>query len=155
MKAERVLRGAVLAVGVAGLARGGYLVLHGLPSTMWLSMLIWLAAGVVVHDLLIAPTSLLFGRLLARVLGHQAGVRVVGNALRGAWLGIGTVVLVGIPLAVGAGRRRNWTVIPGRPVLNLFLSLGLVILGAALVVLGNFLTTLVTSRSAAQSGPAR
>ena len=66
--------------------------------------------------------------------GRPVGVRVAANALRGAWLGIGTVLLVGLPLLVGAGRRANPTVIPGRPVLNLVLSLTLVIIGAGAVV---------------------
>jgi hypothetical protein len=134
---ERATRGALIGLGVAALARGGYQVLFELPPRVWLPMLIWLAAGVLVHDLLIAPTSLLLGRMLGRALRWPVGIRVAGNALRGAWLGIGTVVLVGLPLIVGAGRRGNWTVIPGRPVLNLFLSLALVVLGAGLVIVRN------------------
>jgi hypothetical protein len=83
-----------------------------------------------VHDLLIDPASLLLGRVLRRPLR----IPVAGNAIRGAWLGIGTVLLVGLPLVVGAGHRTNPTVIPGRPVLNLFLSLALVLAGAATVI---------------------
>lgn len=146
MNAERVIRGALIALGTAALARGGYLVLFELPPRVWLPVLIWLSTGVLVHDLLIAPTSLLLGRMLVRTLGRPVGIRVAGNALRGAWLAIGTVLLVGLPLIVGAGQRANWTVIPGRPVLNLLLSLGLVISGAALVILLNLVT--VTPRAA-------
>jgi len=153
MNPERVLRGALIVLGVAASIRGCYLVLFGLPPKVWLPMLVWLAAGVLVHDLLIAPTSLLLGRTFWRLLGRipagvlgpapvevpgrPVGVRVIANALRGAWLGIGTVLLVGLPLLVGAGQRANPTVIPGRPVLNLFLSLTLVLIGAGAVVVVN------------------
>ncbi len=139
MNLDRVARGALIALGAAALARGGYLVLLELSPKVWFPMLIWLSAGVLAHDLLIAPTSLLLGRMLVKTLGRPTEIRLAGNALRGAWLGTGTVVLVGLPLLVGAGRRANSTVIPGRPVLNLFLSLALVIIGAGLVIIGQAL----------------
>jgi len=127
MTTERALRGALIVFGAAASIRGCYLVLFELPPKVWFPMLIWLAAGVLVHDLLIAPMSLLLGRTL----------RITENAWRGAWLGIGTVLLVGLPLLVGSGRRANPTVIPGRPVLNLLLSLALVIAGAGAVIVLN------------------
>jgi hypothetical protein len=136
MGAERVLRAALIGIGAAALGWGAYLVLFGLPPRVWLPIAIWLAAGSVVHDLLIAPLSLLLGRSLTR-LGRPTGLRIAGNALRGAWLGIGTVLLVGLPLLIGAGRRANPTVIPGRPGLNLALSLALVIIGAGVVIAFN------------------
>jgi len=127
---ERRLRAGLVALGVAALIRGAALVLFGLPPRVWLPIAIWLAAGSVVHDLLIAPTSLLLGRILAAGLRHPSGTWIAGNAFRGAWLGLGTAVLVALPLLVGAGHRANPTVIPGRPALNLLLSLALVGTGA-------------------------
>jgi hypothetical protein len=136
---ERTVRGALIALGAAALLRGGYLVAFGLPPRTWLAMLLWLAVGSLVHDLLIAPTSLLLGRTLTGLRAGgpgrtPTGSRVVENAVRGAWLGTGTVLLVGLPLLVGADRRANPTVIPGNPLLNLVLSLALVIVGAGLVI---------------------
>jgi hypothetical protein len=151
MTLETVTRGALIGLGAAGLARGCYLVLFELPPRVWLPMLIWLAAGVVVHDVLLAPLSLLLGRLLHGALGRPVAVRVAGNALRGAWLGCATVLLVGLPLLVGAGRRHNWTVIPGRPVLNLLLSLALVLIGTALVILRNLFTVSADPKPVAES----
>jgi hypothetical protein len=133
MNTERAVRGGLIAVGVLATARGAYLVLFTLPPRQWPAMLLWLAAGIVVHDLLLAPASLGLGRLL----GRPVGLPVAGNALRGAWLGVGTALLVGLPLVVGAGQRANPTVIPGRPGLNLLLSLALVVVGAALVIVVN------------------
>jgi hypothetical protein len=152
---ERALRGALIGLGALVLLRGAYLLLLGLPPRVWFPIALWLAAGSVVHDLLIAPTSLLLGRTLGRTLGRfgrdgRAGLRITGNALRGTWLGIGTVLLVGLPLVVGAGQRANPTVIPGRPLLNLGLSLALVIAGAAAVIAVNLLRD---GRHARSAGP--
>jgi hypothetical protein len=133
MITERMVRGSLIVLGVSALARGVYLVLVDLPPHAWLSILIWLAAGSVVHDLLLAPASLGVGRLLAAVL-HRP---VAGNALRGLWLGLGTVLLVGLPVVVGAQHRANPSVIPGRPVLNLAVSLALVLIGAGLMIVLN------------------
>jgi hypothetical protein len=127
---EQVLRIALVVLGVAAIARGITLVLFVIKPAHWIPIGIWLAAGSGVHDLLIAPASLLLGRVLRRPLR----IPLAGNAIRGAWLGIGTVLLVGLPLVVGAGHRTNPTVIPSRPVLNLFLSLALVLAGAATVI---------------------
>jgi hypothetical protein len=158
MRGDRVLRYALITLGVAATLRGAYLVAFGLPPRVWLPMAIWLAAGSAVHDLLLAPGSLLLGRTLGRVLGRKSAVRIAGNALRGAWLGIGTVLLVGLPLLVGARRRANPTVIPGRPVLNLLLSVGLVVTGASLVIALNLIRagrSARVSRPAPTAGPTR
>ena len=131
MTTERTIRGALIVLAALATARGGYLVLFTLPPRQWPAMLLWLAVGVVIHDVVLAPASLGLGRLLRAVLARRA----VGNALRGAWLGAATVVLVGLPLVVGARHRANPTVIPGRPVANLLLSLALVAAGAVAVSL--------------------
>jgi hypothetical protein len=133
MISERVVRGALIVLGVSALARGCYLVLVELPPQSWLAIVLWLAAGSLVHDLLLAPASLGAGRLFAAVLRRP----VAGNALRGLWLGLGTVLLIGLPVLVGARQRANPSVIPGRPVLDLAVSLGLVLTGAGLAVVLN------------------
>jgi hypothetical protein len=151
---ERALRGALLGLGALVLLRGAYLLLFGLPPRVWLPIALWLALGSVVHDLVLAPTSLLLGRTLGR-LGRERrrGLRAAGNALRGTWLGVGTVLLVGLPLVVGAGRRANPTVIPGRPLLNLGVSLALVIAGSAVVIVINVLRTRRLAPSAGSASP--
>jgi hypothetical protein len=123
-------RTALIVLGVAAILRGASLILFGMGPSRWLAIAIYLAAGSAVHDLLIAPTSLLFGRILRR----QLRVPVAGNAIRGAWLGTGTVLLIGLPLVIGARQRSNPTVIPGRPLLNVGLSLALLIAGATVVI---------------------
>jgi hypothetical protein len=137
MTTDRVLRGVLIGFGVLALARGAWLVLFGLPPRVWFPIVLWLAAGSVANDLLLAPGSLLLGRLLTQRFGRPIVLRVAGNAMRGAWLALGTALLVAAPLLVGARHRANPSVIPGRPGLNLLLSLALVAVGAVAVVIVN------------------
>jgi hypothetical protein len=137
MTSDRIVRGTLIGLGVLAVARGAWLVLFGLPPRVWLPIGLWLALGIVANDLVLAPLSLLLGRLLKQRFGRPVVLRVAGNALRGAWLGLGTVLLVAGPLLVGAGHRANPTVIPGRPGVNLLLSLALVAAGASAVILVN------------------
>jgi hypothetical protein len=139
MTSDRIVRGALIGLGVLAVARGAWLVLVGLPPRVWLPIGLWLAVGIVANDLVLAPVSLLLGRLLKNRFGRPVVLRVAGNALRGAWLALGTVLLVAGPLLVGAGQRANPTVIPGRPGVNLLLSLALVAAGTSAVILVNLL----------------
>jgi hypothetical protein len=137
---ERVFRAALILTGVLIASRGAYLLLHAhLMFLQYRSIVLWLAAGSVLHDLLIAPASLLLGKLLHKPLLRSP---IVGNAVRAAWLGFGAAIVIGLPLIGGAGKlpilggrgqRANPTVIPGRPVLNLAISIALLIAGAAVV----------------------
>lgn len=136
---ERAFRAGLLVAGVLIAARGAYLVLNfHLQFQQYRSIVLWMAAGSVLNDLIIAPTSLLLGRLLRTPLRSP----IVGNAVRGAWLATGVTIALGLtliggsgtlPVLGGRGQRANPTVIPGRPVLNIALSLVLLIAGAAAV----------------------
>jgi hypothetical protein len=106
------------ALGAAALARGGYLLVSLITPRQWPEIGAWLIGGVLIHDLLIAPVSVLLGRILRP-----------GAALRAGWLAAGTVLLVGFPLVKGAQRRANPTVNPGSPVLHIAIALGLVLAG--------------------------
>lgn len=145
---DRIVRGVLIGLGVLALARGAWLVLLGLPPRVWLPIGLWLAVGVVANDLVLAPVSLLLGRLLTRRLM----LRVAGNTLRGAWLAVGTVLLVAGPLLVGAGHRANPSVIPGRPALNLLLSLALIAAGTAAVIIVNLVRVNRSGRAARPHG---
>ena len=145
-KFDRIGRGVLIVLGVLALARGAWLVLLGLPPRVWLPIGLWLAVGVAANDLVLSPISLLLGRLVIR----RVVPRVAGNALRGAWLALGAVLLVAGPLLVGARHRANPSVIPGRPGLNLLLSLVLVVTGTAAVIAANLLRV---NRSGPGAGP--
>ncbi len=136
---DQIFRGVLILLGLAAMARGASLVLHmHFQFLQYRSIVFWLAAGSVLHDGLIAPASLLLGRVLRRPLLGP----VTGNAARAAWLALGAVVIIGLPLIGGSGKipflggtghRNNPTVIPGRPLLNITISLALLVGGAVLV----------------------
>jgi hypothetical protein len=120
-------------LGGLALARGGWLLLTDVPPHSWPFVVLWLALGLAVHDGLIAPAS--------AAIGHATLPRLPATwrlALRGAWLAAGSVLLIGLPLLVGAGHRANPSVIPQDPASSLIAAIALVLLGA--VVTGLALT---------------
>ena len=126
-RAERVLRLVLLGLGVLVVARGTLLVLSDVGPGQWLRIGLWLGLGLAVHDGLIAPAGAGLGRKLLPRL--PAGT---STAARAGWLGAVTVLVVGIPLLVGAGRRANPSVIPGHPLLGVMGALCLLALGCLL-----------------------
>jgi hypothetical protein len=113
----------LVAIGFALLFRAGYLFKTTVKSSQWPEIAVWLAGGVVLHDALIAPITLLLGRFVRP-----------GPVLRAGWLGAGVAVLLAYPLLKGAALRRNPTVIPEAPGPDLVKVLILVAVGMLLAV---------------------
>jgi hypothetical protein len=134
------VRAARLGVGGAGLvvaAYGAWLVL-GLPTQWWPGLLVWLVAGVVLHDAVLAPVVVLVGLGLRRVVPEPArGPVVVGAVV------LGSVTLVAVPALGRFGARPDNPTLLDRPYLAGWLVL------AALVALGVAVATLVRSRRGA------
>lgn len=124
---ERGLRIVLLGLGVLVVARGVQLVLTDVGPGQWLRIGLWLGLGIAVHDGLIAPAGAGLGRRLLPRL--PAGT---STAARAGWLGGVTVLVVGLPLLVGADRRANPSVIPGHPVLGVLSALALLAAGCLL-----------------------
>jgi hypothetical protein len=120
----RLWRLAFGALGLAVLARGVYLLNTTVKSSQWAEIGLWLLAGLVLHDAVIAPLTLLLGRVLRPA-----------TALRAGWLAAGSVVLLSIPLFEGAKVRRNPTVIPGSPLAHVAIALTLVAAGTVIAAL--------------------
>ncbi len=110
-------------IGLALLLRAGLLFRTTIKSSQWPEIAVWLAAGVLLHDALIAPITLLLARIV-----HP------GPVLRAGWLGAGVCVLLAIPLLKGAMTRRNPTVIPYAPGPELLRALVVVVVGMLLAV---------------------
>ena len=70
------------------------------PTTGWVRVVVWLVAGIVVHDGLLAPMGVASGWLVARPSPERVRpvVRLVGLALL-------TVVLLVVPLLATGGLR--------------------------------------------------
>jgi hypothetical protein len=122
----RALRGLLVGGGVAAVGWGAWLLLDEVPAGQWLRVGLWLALGVAVHDGLLAPAATVLGRAARPWLPAA-----LAPALRAAWLAGLSVLLLGVPLLVGARDRANPTVIPGHPLLAVAAAAGLLLLGCA------------------------
>jgi hypothetical protein len=99
-----VTRAVFALAGVALLVRGAFIVMETIRPSQWPEILIWMAAGILLHDLILAPVSLLLGRILRP-----------GPVIVAGWLGTGVALLLAYPLLKGAQVRQNPTVIPYAP----------------------------------------
>lgn len=122
----RTVRFVLLGLGAAALARGAWLLVIYVDPAAWIDVGLWLALVVAVHDGLIAPGSALVGRATLPRLPRAWRI-----AVRGAWLATGGVLVVGVPLIVGATQRQNPSVIPGNPVAGTVAAVAAVVLAAA------------------------
>ena len=95
-----LLRRLVGALGVALALLGVWLFVSDVPTSGWVRVLVWLGAGVAVHDGFVAPSAVALGRLVkGRVPpGWLPVVRTGGLAVL-------TMVLVAIPLLATGGLR--------------------------------------------------
>lgn len=117
MTPVRLLLGAL---GLAAVARGGWLLL-GLDAADLGAALVWLAGGVLVHDVLLAPVVALAGVLLARLLpGPERAPVVVGAVVAG------TLTLAVLPVLGRFGAKPDDPFLLNRP----YLASWLVLVGA-------------------------
>ena len=99
-----------LLTGVVGVAVIGFGVVVGLrevPVDAWWPVGRWLVAGIVAHDAVLAPTSVVLGLVLLRRVPE--GWR---PAARAALLVLGASLLLLACVLVASGLRRNSTVLP-------------------------------------------
>lgn len=110
----------------AGLAALGYGLLGLVTNVSVIGYLLFAAAVLFGHDLLVAPVVLLLGRLLRRL----------GRLWGGALVVSGLVTLVALPYLLGLGyRATNPSALPLDYRRGLFVTLGAVWLGTAALAL--------------------
>ncbi len=85
------------ALGVAVAAYGGWLLLQEDLSDL-VDTAVWLAGGVVLHDFVLVPLTLLLGLALVRLLPANLRAPVVGGLVV-----LGTVTLMAVPVLGGWG----------------------------------------------------
>ncbi len=95
--AGRLLLGAV---GVVCVLVGGWQFFAHVPTTGWVRVVLWIGAGIAVHDGVLAPLGVVTGWLVARRTPARARplVRFVGLALL-------TLLLLTVPLLATGGIR--------------------------------------------------
>lgn len=93
-----------LLILLAGFALLGYVVATVGPATLWnpqawwQSIIVWFAAAIVVHDLVLFPVYALLDRLLTRAVARPEPPRVPAiNHIRVPALGAGLTLLVFLP----------------------------------------------------------
>ena len=94
----RVLLGAL---GVAVAAYGAWLLLQEGADNSWADLVdtaVWLAGGVVLHDFVLVPLTLLLGLALIRLLPENLRAPVAGGLVV-----LGTVTLMAVPVLGGWG----------------------------------------------------
>ena len=87
-----MIRGLLELVGLALGGYGGWLLLD-LGLTNLVATGVWLAGGVIAHDAVLAPVTIVGGLLLARVLSGTTCVAVVTGAVL-----LGPVTLLAVPV---------------------------------------------------------
>jgi hypothetical protein len=120
MSRTAAVRGALVLLGILLLARGAWVAYTTIGSGDRIHVVIWLALGLVVHDGLLAPISVLLGHLALPHLPTTA--RWAARALL-AWLG--AVLIIGLPLVRQAPRRANPTVEIGHPFVGVCVAVGI------------------------------
>jgi hypothetical protein len=93
------MRAVLLALGAGLAAYGGWLLVSRQDLAAWLTVLVWLAAGVVLHDGVLAPLVTALGRLDRRLPGPVALAGVVVLVV------LGSVTLVAVPVLGRFGER--------------------------------------------------
>ena len=123
------------ALGVAVAAYGAWLLLQE-DSADLVDTAVWLAGGVVLHDFVLVPLTLLLGVALVRLLPANLRAPVVGGLVV-----LGTVTLMAVPVLGGWGANadnptildRNytagWLVVAGVTILAVVLTIMLTLGG--------------------------
>jgi hypothetical protein len=128
MRAVRLLLGAA---GLAGAAYGAVLLLD-LGTDNLRATVVWLVGGVVLHDAVLAPVTILAGAVLLRV--GRAGVRTGPLVVAGVVLS--TVTIAAVPVLGRWGARSdNPTLLDRNYVLGWVAFVGLTVLVTLLVAL--------------------
>ncbi|MDQ2756965.1 MAG: hypothetical protein M3Y71_10440 [Actinomycetota bacterium] len=98
---EQRVRFLLIVIGVALALVGAYSFIDAEPLGQWLRVVLWLAAGVVLHDAVVAPLALALG---AGVL-HRVTSPSVRRLLRALLLLMTAGVVVAVPLLATGGLR--------------------------------------------------
>lgn len=123
----RAVRVVLVIAGVAFGLRGAWLVKDFTGEQLW-SAATWVVGGVVLHDALLAPATVVLGLLAARVL--PARLRTPASVAFVLWA---TVTVASIPVLSGQGGKPDNDTILHRPYLMSWLVLTTVLALGALV----------------------
>lgn len=101
MSAAKAFRFALGALGVAVMGIAALGILRDRSFTDPPGLAVWLGAGVIAHDFILAPLSLLIGFIASRLVPHDVR-HVVGYGLATA----AVILVVGVPVLLASHRDR-------------------------------------------------
>lgn len=102
------MRAALVCLGVAAMAYGGWLLLSRESAGQVREVLVWLVAGVVLHDAVLSPIIILAGWLAGRLLS-----RPVAAAAAAVLVVLGPITLLAVPvLGRFSANPANHTLLP-------------------------------------------
>ena len=120
-----ITRVALIVAGVAVLTFGGFLLWENIPRETYLNLGIWLAAGVILHDVVLAGLVAGGGWFISRYAPDRYRPYIQSGAIIA-----GTVIIMAIPVLIAGGRREaNPSLLP----LNYWLNLVIVVLTIAII----------------------
>ncbi|MEO3936527.1 hypothetical protein V3N99_07175 [Dermatophilaceae bacterium Soc4.6] len=100
-RGEQRVRLLLIAIGIFFALVGAYAFISVEPVGQWLRVVLWLAAGVVIHDAVVAPLALALGAGVLRPIANP----VVRRVLRATLLLVTAAVVVAVPLLATGGLR--------------------------------------------------
>lgn len=127
MRSDTVVRGALGAVGV-GFGLWGLWLMRDFSSEQLISTGIWFAGGILLHDAVLAPVTVLLGVAASRLL--PAHFRAATGLAFLVWA---TLTITFIPVLSGQGGKPDNDTLLGQPYLISWLVLTGVLAGAAVI----------------------
>ena len=100
-RGEQRIRLLLIAIGIVLALFGTYSFIDAEPVGQWLRVVLWLAAGVVLHDAVVAPLAVALGAVVLRPITSP----VVRRWLRATLLLVTASVVVAVPLLATGGLR--------------------------------------------------
>jgi hypothetical protein len=131
------------ALGVAVAAYGAWLLLQEDLSDL-VDTAIWLAGGIVLHDFVLVPLTLLLGVVLVRLLPANRRAPVAGGLVV-----LGTVTLMAVPVLGGWGANADNPTILDRS----YPAGWLVVAGVTILVIAALVLTTTFTQAGRSGGP--
>jgi hypothetical protein len=152
------MRTTLIAVGVAVLGYGCWLLVSTQEVPDVREGLLWAAAGVALHDAILVPLVLVLGWIARRLLQRPSGrpLRILGAAATVVLVVLGPVTLIAIPVLGRFGAEPGNPTLLGRDYLAGWLAVAVVaVLAATLLALSGLVSEEDRGRSPGGQGSRR
>ncbi|MCH9817166.1 MAG: hypothetical protein K0U64_12070 [Actinomycetia bacterium] len=123
-----ILRVFLIAIGTVVMAFGGWTLYETIPQSTFANLGIWIVAGVLIHDILLAGLVAAGGWAIGRLIPARFRAYV-----QSGFIVAGVLVIMAIPVLIAGGRQPdNPSLLPLDYPRNLAIVLGLIAIGTVL-----------------------